>query len=69
MTFNEADAKKSLASVVCVSKAGNCIVVDDKWGYIENTETGERMELRIQDSTYVYDVQMEDGTISTPLIR
>ena len=61
MKFNEADVKKPLASAVNVARAGNRIVVDDQGGYIENKSTGERMEVRIERNTYVYDVQLEDG--------
>ena len=61
MKFNEADVKKPLASAVNVARAGNRIVVDDQGGYIENKSTGEKMELRIERNTYVYDVQLEDG--------
>jgi hypothetical protein len=61
MKFNEADVKKPLASAVTVARAGNRIVVDDQGGYIENKSTGERMEVRIERNTYVYDVQLEDG--------
>lgn len=68
MTFNEADVKKPLASAVAVAKAGNKIIVDEKGGYIENMVTGEKMELRIQDNTYVYDIQMEDGSINTVIL-
>ena len=65
MVFHEANVRKPLASAVKVTKAGNKIVMEEDGGYIENRETGERMKVRIQDDTYVYDVQMEDGNMVT----
>ena len=61
MEFNEADVRKPLASAVSVAKSGNGIWIDENGGYIENVKTGERMALRLENNTVVYDVQLEDG--------
>ena len=63
MRFHEADCRKPLASAVKVAKAGNRVVLEDDGGYIENKSTGEKMSLRIENETYVYDVQLEDGSV------
>ena len=34
-------------------------------GYIMNLETKEKMELRVEDGTYVFDVKLDDGTYTT----
>ena len=65
MRFNEADVKRPLASAVCVARAGNRIVVDETGGHIENRETKEKMEVRVEKNTYVYDIQMADGEFTT----
>lgn len=65
MRFNEADVRKPLASAVSVAKAGNRIVVDGDGGYIENKATGDRMKVRVEQNTFVYDVQLEDGALVT----
>ena len=65
MKFNEAKVKKPLASAVSVTRAGNRVVLDESGSYIENKQTLERMELRVENETYVYDVQLEDGSMTT----
>ena len=50
-----------MASAVSVAKSGNGIWIDENGGYIENVKTGERMALRLENNTVVYDVQLEDG--------
>ena len=65
MKFNKANVRKPLASAVSVTKAGNRIVLDEQGGFIENKITKERMKVRIEKNTYVYDVQMEDGAMVT----
>ena len=30
-------------------------------GYIENTRTGEKMKVDVEQNVYMYQVQMEDG--------
>ena len=56
MDFNEANVKKPLASAAAVTRAGNRIVMEEDGGYIENKTTGERMKVRVERNTYVYDV-------------
>lgn len=63
MKFNEADVRKPLASAASVARAGNRIVMEEDGGYIENKATGERMKVRVDKNTFVYDVQLEDGTM------
>jgi hypothetical protein len=65
MKFNEASVRRPLASAVNVAKAGNRIIMEERGGYIENKITGERMKIRVEMNTYVYDVQMEDGSMVT----
>ena len=54
-----------MASAACVARSGNGIWMDANGGYIENMNTGERMQIRIENMTYVYDVMMEDGEMKT----
>ena len=61
MKFNEAKVRRPLASAVQVAKAGNLVVLDEDGGYIENTQTKERMKVRVEKNTYVFDVQVEGG--------
>ena len=61
MEFNVADVRKPLASAVKVMNAGNRIVLDQGGSYIENRQSGEKMEVRVQKDTFVFDVQFEDG--------
>ena len=56
MRFNEADFRKPLASAVSVAKAGNPIVVDGGGGYVEKKATGERMKVKVEQNTFVYEV-------------
>jgi hypothetical protein len=63
MKFHEADARKPLASAVNVTRAGNRIVMEDGGGFIENVQSGEKMKIRVENNTFVYDVQLEDGTM------
>ena len=65
MNFNVTDVKKPLASAVKVVKAGSKVVLNPGGSYIENMETGERMAVRIEKGTFVFDVELEDGEIST----
>ena len=60
--FNVADVAKPLASAVKVAEAGNLIVMhpdDDKW-FIQNIISCERMQLRKERGTFVFDVVFED---------
>ena len=62
MSFNEADVRKPLASAVAVARAGNRIVLDlDTGSFIENKRTGEKMKVEMENNTFVFDAQIEDG--------
>ena len=62
MSFNEADVRKPLASAVAVARAGNRIVLDlDTGSFIENKQTGEKMKVEMENNTFVFDAQIEDG--------
>ena len=67
MKFNVADVKKPLASAAKVVSAGNriCMGPTPNENFIENTSTGENIELRIEGGTYVFDVEYEDGELGT----
>ena len=61
--FNVAKVKKPLASAARVVAAGNRVVMVDEPGksFIENVETKERIPLRVEKGTYVFDVEYENG--------
>jgi len=61
MKFNESDVRRPLASAAQVAKAGNRVILDSEGGYIENVQTKERMKVRVENNTYVFDVQVEGG--------
>ena len=61
MTFNVAGVCKPLVSAAKVIEAGNRVVMDPKGSYIENTKTGERMQLRVKKGVFVFDVEYQDG--------
>ena len=69
MDFNVADVRKPLASAVCVVRCGNRIVMDQDLesgkigGYIENRSTGEKMAIREDNGTFVYDVKLDNGEV------
>ena len=65
MLYNVADVQRPLASAVLVAQAGNTVMLGAQGGYIENNETKERMEVKIEKNTYVFVMQMEDGTEQT----
>jgi hypothetical protein len=67
MKFNVAEVKKPLASAAKVVSAGNriCMGPTPNENFIENTSTGEKIELRIEGGTYVFDVEYEDGELGT----
>ena len=74
MDFNVADVRKPLASAVCVVRSGSRVVLDldDKsgevTGFLENRATGERMAIREQNGTVVYDVVLESGELCTIIL-
>ena len=63
MKFNVAKVQKPLASAAKVVEAGNKISMGPKPedNYIENAITGERIKLRIDKGTYVFDVEYHNG--------
>ena len=61
--FHVADVRKPLASAVKMVNAGNRIVLDKQGSYVENVDTGERMEVKVQDETFVFDVQYGNGEV------
>ena len=65
MRFNVAKVQKPLASAAKVVEAGNRIstVPKPQDNYIENTKTGEKIELRVDRGTYVFDVEFENGEV------
>ena len=65
MRFNFAKVQKPLASAAKVVEAGNRISMGPKPqdNYIENTKTGEKIELRVDRGTYVFDVEFENGEV------
>jgi hypothetical protein len=65
LDFHVADVKKPLASAVKVARAGNIVVLSKDGGYIQSQATGERMEVRIENDTFVFDVQFENGEQGT----
>ena len=67
MRFNVARVQKPLASAAKVVEAGNRISMGPKPedNYIENHETGERIGLRVERGTYVFDVEYLDGEAGT----
>ena len=62
LRFNVANVAKALASAVKVVKAGNLVVMhpDPEKCFIQNISTGERMKLREEKGTYVFDVVFEE---------
>ena len=67
MKFTVANVQKPLASAVKVVEAGNRISMGPRPGdnFIENGETGEKIGLRVEKGTYVFDVEVKGGEAST----
>ncbi len=61
MKFHVARVQRPLASAAKVVKAGNRIVMEEEGGFIENVATGEKMKLRVDRGTYVFDVRYSNG--------
>jgi hypothetical protein len=64
MMFHVANVAKPLASAAKVCEAGNRIVMDPEPGksYVENVLTGERMLLKKERGTFVFEVEyLDDG--------
>ena len=67
MKFNVAKVKKPLASAAKVVEAGNRISMgpNPSDNCIENTITGEKIGLRVEGGTYVFDVEFKNGEPGT----
>jgi len=63
--FNVADVRKPLASAAKMVRSGNRVVLDSEGSYIQNKSTGETMEVKIKDETFVFEVQFENGEQGT----
>ena len=63
MCFHVARVQKPLASAAKVVAAGNRIVMSPEGGesFIENIASGERLALRVDRGTYVFDLEYADG--------
>lgn len=59
--FNVADVKKPLASAAKMVRNGNRVVLDEDGSFIMNKATGECMEVKVKDETFIFDVQFENG--------
>ena len=59
--FNVADVRKPLASAAKMVQQGNRVVLDSDGSYIQNKSTGECMQVKLKDETFVFDVQYENG--------
>ena len=59
--FNVAEVRKPLASAARMVKSRNRVVLDQDGTFIENKSTGERMEVRVKDETFVFDVELTNG--------
>ena len=70
LRFNVADVAKPLASAVKITEANNVVVLHPKEGksFILNLDTNERIKIRKEKGTYVFDVQYtecdEVGTVT-----
>ena len=65
--FNVARVQKPLASAAEVVEAGNesCMGPNPDDNYIMNDATGEKIALRIDRETFVFDVEFQDGEVGT----
>ncbi len=54
-----------LASAVKIFRFGSRVVLDEEGSFIMNQVTGECMEIRVKDETFVFDVQYENGEQGT----
>jgi hypothetical protein len=63
--FNVADVRKPLASAAKMVRSGNRVVLDSEGSYIQNKSTGESLEVKIKDETFVFEVQFENGEQGT----
>ena len=67
MRFNVAKVQEPLASAAKVVEAGNEISMEPnpEDNFIENSTTGERIGLRVEKGTFVFDVEFKDGEAGT----
>ena len=67
MRFNVANFQKPLASAAKVVEAGNKISMgpNPEDNFIEKSTTGERIGLRVEKGTFVFDVEFKDGEAGT----
>ena len=65
MKFHVAKVQRPLASAAKVVDAGNRIVMEKGGSFIENVATGEKMKLRVDRGTYVFDVKYQNGEHGT----
>ena len=67
MRFNVAKVQKPLTSAVRVVEAGNKFSTgpNPEDNFIENSTTGERIGLRVEKGTFVFDVEFKDGEAGT----
>ena len=61
MKFHVAKVQRPLASAAKVVEAGNRIIMEKGGSFIENVATGERMKVRVERGTYVFDVKYNNG--------
>ena len=59
--FNVAEVRRSLASADRMVRSGNRVVLDQDGLFIDNNSTGERMQVRVKDETFVFDVEFTNG--------
>ncbi len=57
MKFHVTDTIKPLASAMATVKMGNRVVLGDEMSYIENKAAGERVLLKENGATYVFEVE------------
>ena len=67
--LNVAEVWKPLASAARMVKSGNRVVLDQDGSFIENKSTGERMEVRVKDETFVFDVKLTNGESEVDHLR
>ena len=59
MNYLVTGVKKPLASVGAIVDAGNRVVFDEGMSYIENKATGERINLKRKDGTFMMEMTVE----------
>jgi hypothetical protein len=65
MKFHVAAVQRPLVSAVKVVQVGNRVVMSPSGSFIENEKTGQRMPLRVDRGTFVFDVTyVGNGTIT-----